>query len=121
LHLGRAATNALALMRSRYSAYALGKVTYIIDTTCKGQPAFEDNLSAWRAQIETFCRETKFTSLQIHDFSEQQDAAWVSFTAGLKQANQTVSLAERSHFLRRKRKWFYASGAPLGANTTAPI
>ena len=121
LHLGRAASNALALMRSRYSAYALGKVTYIIETTCKGQPAFEENISAWRAQIEAFCRSTKFVSLQVHDFSEQQNTAWVSFTAGLEQAGQPVSLAERSRFLRRKEKWYYASGAPLVSHGTTAI
>jgi uncharacterized protein YchJ len=106
-------------MRSRYSAYALGKATYIIETTCKGQPAFEEDLSAWRAQIEKFCRETTFTSLTIHEFSERQDTAWVSFTAGLQQEHRCVSLAERSLFLRRKSRWVYASGTPMKASDAA--
>jgi SEC-C motif-containing protein len=116
LHRGRAARDAVALMRSRYCAYALGKVTYIVETTCKGQPAFEQDISAWRAQIASLCRETQFVSLDFCACSEQADSAWVSFVAGLEQKGQPIQLAEKSFFLRRKKRWFYASGSPIDAN-----
>jgi SEC-C motif domain protein len=62
-HTGTAAPTALALMRSRYSAYALGLIDYIIQTTHPKTRA--SNLKKWADEIRRFSQESKFIKLEI--------------------------------------------------------
>jgi len=48
LHDGKPAKTALELMRSRYSAFALCKIDYIIDTTHFNNPEFTQNRKRWQ-------------------------------------------------------------------------
>lgn len=105
-HEGIPAPTALALMRSRYSAYALGLSEYILNTTHPKSTYFEKNRSNWKAAVKRFSQETKFLRLEIHEFGED----WVVFTASLEQRGQKIFLREKSHFQQLHGKWLYLSG-----------
>lgn len=101
-HDGIPAPTALALMRSRYSAYALGNAKYIIQTTHPKSPYFEKNQKKWELGILEFCKTTKFLRLEIVDSGEN----WVHFKAHLQQAHPFI-LDELSDFEKVDGKWLY--------------
>lgn len=99
--------NALSLMRSRYSAYALKLPAYIIETTHPGSPFFQHDCQKWEQDILKFCKTTKFVGLKIHDFSENRSEAFVTFTAFLSQKGENASFVEKSRFEKKKGRWLY--------------
>ena len=104
--MGEQAPTAIALMRSRYSAYALGLDEYIIRTTHPKNPLYEKNLRKWAEEIRRFSQETQFIKLEIESFGED----WVAFVAHLNQNGCPVLLKERSRFAKLDGKWLYLSG-----------
>lgn len=102
--------NALKLMRSRYSAYALHLPEYIIKTTHPNNPSFIKDTTFWKRSISEFCSLTNFENLEIREFLDGEKEAFVTFFAHLKQGNQDVSFQEKSRFLKVKKQWFYHSG-----------
>ena len=58
-HRGALPKNALELMRSRYSAYALGLVNYIIETTHTENPHYRRDFSSWKKELKVFCKQTR--------------------------------------------------------------
>ncbi len=89
-------------MRSRYSAYALGKIDYIIETTHPKSPSFEVDRKAWKRAIQMFYQTSKFEKLEILSFGED----WVHFRAHL---GHTL-LEEKSTFEKIDGKWLYLKG-----------
>lgn len=104
-HDGLPAPTALALMRSRYSAYALGIAVYIIQTTHPKSPYFEKERKKWEKAILHFCKTTQFIRLEILGHGED----WVHFAAHMKQQENLI-LEEKSHFERIDGKWLYLKG-----------
>lgn len=102
-HRSQNAPNPLALMRSRYSAYALGNAEYIIATTHPDHSESSQPLAARRKQIKHFCRTTTFKDLAILDSTETT----VTFKATLLHAGQDASFTETSAFARLNHRWFY--------------
>ena len=100
LHLGVYPENALQLMRSRYSAYALHQVDYIIRTTHRDNPQN-------RQAIIQFCQNTEFEKLVILDFVNGIERAEVEFIAFLKQNKRPFQLRERSLFIKEGPQWLY--------------
>ena len=94
-HAGEAAPTPETLMRSRYSAYALGLVSYIQKSQIE-----EGN----GEEIELFCRNTDFRDLQILSTDKQH----VTFHATLFQGCHDVSFTERSLFEKHAERWVYA-------------
>jgi SEC-C motif-containing protein len=109
-HLGELAESAEALMRSRYSAYALELVDYIVATTHPAHPdsALEDTVR--RTQISEFCRLTRFDGVKILEFVDGPKDATVTFTAYLRQADSDASFSEKSEFAKVDGRWLYKSG-----------
>ncbi len=105
-HDGAFPPTALALMRSRYSAYALGKSQYILQTTHPKSVYFEKDRKKWEQAIIQFSQATEFEKLEIEGSGEN----WVSFIAYLRQAGKPVLLKEKSHFEKIDGKWLYLSG-----------
>jgi SEC-C motif domain protein len=98
-HEGKPAPTPLALMRSRYSGYALKKIDYIIET--------EDvHLRRDRKLIEQFSKETTFDGLDIL----KAEGDHVTFRAHLSRGGKDVSFTEKSHFKKVDGKWKYYSG-----------
>jgi SEC-C motif-containing protein len=113
-HEGRPAPTPEALMRSRFSAYALGLAGYIVDTTARGGPMWDDDLDRWRAAITRFSEGTRFLGLRIDDAPPPgPDEGFVTFTATLEQGGGDASFSERSRFLRQDGAWRYHSGERL--------
>lgn len=97
LHEGRGAPTPLALMRSRYCAFALGLVNYLIETETTHQD---------RSAIEAFCREVDFLGLEIIEAVDD----WVVFRAILSKEGQDCSFTEKSYFQKIDGKWKYSAG-----------
>ena len=102
LHLGKTASNAEELMRSRYAAYALNLPDYIIKTTHPDNPAYLSDHQKWTSELLTFSETTQFTGLEILDSHEDDREATVTFKAMLKQNGQDASFTEKSRFLKEK-------------------
>jgi len=113
LHRGASATSPESLMRSRYAAYALALVDYIIGTTHPAGPHYEDDVLRWRNQLAEFSLKTHFEGLEVTAEEEGPLQSWVSFRANLKQGEHDASFAERSLFVRHQGRWLYHSGDRL--------
>ena len=114
LHDGVPAPTAEALMRSRFSGYALGKVRYIIDTTDPAGPARESRPD-WAAEIARFGRDVSFDGLEILAHEPGEHVAFVTFRARLTSAGGDAGFAERSRFTRAGGRWLYHGGERLPA------
>ena len=93
-------------MRSRYSAYALGLSTYIMDTTHPDNVDYTLDREKWKKSIEDFSRNTQFLGLTIGEVIEKESVAYVTFDAQFDQG----SMKEKSRFYRNGDKWLYESG-----------
>lgn len=111
-HRGQAAPTPEALMRSRYTAYALHNVAYIIQTTHSNSPHYREDGLTWANELRHFCEQTQFIRLTLisveDDLSEEQ--GWVTFRATLTQNGQDASFSERSLFQKHEQVWKYVSG-----------
>ena len=108
-HRGRSAPDALTLMKSRYSAYAVGEIDYIVTTTHPSSPEFDPDTDRWKASIYAFCRATEFLKLTILEYEPGDEEAFVTFRATLSSGN----LTEKSRFLNVEGRWLYRSGTFL--------
>lgn len=97
-HEGTAAPTPLTLMRSRYSAYALKNIDYIIETAVQPTRSKEE--------LVQFAASTSFDDLTILDAK----ANFVTFRAHLTQNGQDISFTEKSRFERIDGRWKYDSG-----------
>jgi len=98
------APNALLLMKSRYTAYALGNADYIIKTTHKSSPHYERNLIEWKKSIKEFGKSI-FKKLEIVEFIDGEKEAFVEFKAYI----DDYVMHERSRFIKED-KWYYFEG-----------
>jgi len=99
----KSAETPLALMRSRYSAYALDLPNYIVRTTHPDGPIFQNDLEKWISSIEEFSLTTKFENLKIESFDETH----VTFFATLSCFGKDVSFREVSFFKKHQGQWCY--------------
>ena len=92
------------LMRSRYCAYALKQITYIIATTV---PAQQSLLNP--AELLQWSRETEWIGLNIvqHLPHIHKNHAEVEFEATLRQNQQHQLHRERSHFVHINQRWYF--------------
>jgi len=75
-------------------------------TTHPEHPDFWRDKERWRAEIETFSRETDFLHLEITAYTTEENEAYVTFTATLS----TGILREKSRFLKVSGRWLYVEG-----------
>jgi len=89
------------LMRSRYSAYALGDETYLRASwhasTCPADAIVQDDAPKW-------------LGLEVKQHRQQGDAATVEFVARYKIDGRAHRLHEVSRFVREEGKWLYVDG-----------
>jgi SEC-C motif-containing protein len=90
-------------MRSRYSAYALNKADYLMQTWH----------ADYRPQELTLDRDIVWVKLDIIDSSEQGDNASVEFEALLLVDGRIDALHENSRFVRQQGRWLYTTGEML--------
>jgi SEC-C motif-containing protein len=103
-HEGVAAPTALALMRSRYSAYALHNIDYVMRTT---HQAYRKKGAQWRKDLEQFSKTTQFIGLEILEDLPGEKESFVTFRALLEQGGNDLSFTEKSRFLKEKGAWYY--------------
>ena len=108
-------SNALELMKSRFSAFAFFKSDYIIKTTHQQNSDFSLDTLAWKTDIELFCKNTIFEKLEILDFIDAEFESFVTFKATLFQNKKDVSFIEKSRFLKESNIWLYVDGEFLNS------
>ena len=109
-HKGVVPENALALMRSRYAAYALGIANYLVDTTHPQSPHFVVDQKQWLHQIVAFSKHVSFDGLEILEFQPMEQESYVSFIAHLSQEGVDLTFSERSRFTKVGHVWKYLDG-----------
>ncbi len=94
----RKAETAEQLMRSRYSAYVLKNVDYLVATTWPASrtPDLADSIRSWMAQVE-------WQRLHVLDAGKDR----VEFIAEYIAAGKPGTHHERSTFKKEKGAWFY--------------
>ncbi|MFJ4038059.1 YchJ family protein [Microbacterium sp. NPDC090007] len=97
---GAPAPSAERLMRSRYTAFALGDTAHLA--------------RSWHPRTRPDRIEaddgTRWTGLDIVEAHEDVDAAVVEFRATWWHAGEAGRLHERSRFVRRAGRWVYVDG-----------
>jgi SEC-C motif-containing protein len=86
-------------MRSRYSAYVLQRVSYL--------------LSTWQASTRPAnltLSPTRWLGLQVRGHETVGDTAMVEFVARSKSGGKAKRLHERSRFVRENGRWYYLDG-----------
>lgn len=97
------ATNAEQLMRSRYSAFSLGKLDYL---QASWHPDFvPDDLTIDPA--------VKWIKLRVVDFVDAENTAVVEFEASFLVYGRVEGMHERSRFVCQQGRWLYTDGDPL--------
>ncbi len=109
-HDGKNPTTALELMKSRFTAFVVGNINYIINTTHEDNIEYSSDKSKWREDIQDVVNSTDFNKLEILEFIDGEEEAYVTFKLGLKQKGLDTSFTEKSKFLKIDGKWLYRSG-----------
>lgn len=109
-HFGENPSNALDLMKSRYSAYAANDSNYIIKTTHRDNKDYTKDTQSWKESIHDFFDHTEFKNLEILEFVDGEEVAFVTFRATLFQGAIDVSFTEKSKFVKANDLWLYHSG-----------
>ncbi|MCW2164249.1 SEC-C motif-containing protein [Microbacterium hydrothermale] len=97
---GAPAPSAERLMRSRYTAFAVGDEAHLVRSwhpRTRPEHLDLDDGTVW-------------TGLDIEEAVEDGDAAVVAFRARWRQAGRDGELVERSRFARRGGRWVYVDG-----------
>jgi SEC-C motif-containing protein len=103
----RPAETAEALMRSRYSAFALGLPDYLQAT--HDVPATEEG----RRELEAAAAAVSWLGLTVHRVERGGPAdleGFVEFTARSRDGRHVYALHERSRFRRAAGRWRYVDG-----------
>ena len=108
----KAAPTAEALMRSRYTAYAVHAIDYIIDT-CLEEISGQMNYDVIREWSET----SKWLRFEIIP-QESADEKTVQFRAYYEQGGYSKVHHEIAKFERKDDRWFYSSGEVIPETVT---
>ncbi len=109
---GLPAPTAEALMRSRYSAYAVRNIDYLHDTL---QPETRGDFA--RAEAETWADNSLWTGLEIRSTEGGQPGdtdGLVEFVARFTMNDKPLTHHETSRFIHQDGRWYYVDGV-LGA------
>ena len=104
LHAGQAAPDAESLMRSRYSAFVLGDVPYLLGTWHSSQGPATLELEAGAKWLGLEIKQHRITGA---------DTAEVEFVARFRVGGKAIRQHERSRFVREDGRWFYVDGDEL--------
>ena len=105
------APTALALMRSRYTAYSQANVSYISKTMTGPATEGFDPISS-----KDWARSVRWLGLAIVNHSAgnaTDEVGFVEFIARYQEKNQASHIHERSEFRQIKGRWYYYAGTPF--------
>lgn len=118
-HRGALPENAEKLMRSRYSAYVLGLIDYLVGSTLPIQQAALD-----REAISAWSRQSQWLGLTVESaesISGQPAHAFVTFVAHWREPDGEHSQRERSAFVQVDGRWYFIDpSVPLKAGRNDP-
>ncbi len=104
----KAAPTAEHLMRSRYTAFVMGAIDYLIDTTTQAKRALIDRaILAEQVQFTTW---TGLTILSSQAGTPSDSEGVVEFEATFEADDEAGILRERSNFSQHDGRWFYVDG-----------
>ena len=103
-HEDARAKDALSLMKSRFCAFAVGRIDYIIKTS-----TFQDDYE----KLKAFSDGCEFKKLEILEFVDGKDEAFVTFRATIFCQGSDASFTEKSRFIKQNGEWLYESGEIL--------
>ena len=86
-------------MRSRYSAYVVGQIEYLLATWHPSTAPGELELSP-----------VKWLGLDVRHAEETGDAGVVEFVARLRVNGRAQRMHEISSFVRQEGRWYYIDG-----------
>ncbi len=95
--------NPLTLMRSRYSAYVLEDIDYLVKTQCDVSE---------REEIAAFAKAAYFQHLEILEY----EGSFVEFKAYYVLNHHQELLHERSFFISKNEQWCYKEGELFSSN-----
>ena len=99
-------------MRSRYTAFALGRIDYLM-----ASHAPRTRAAVSRRELQDWAAETDFVGLQILETQGGQRAdsvGVVAFVARLRVDGAETAMVERSRFERAGGLWVYVDGDAVG-------
>lgn len=104
-HAGQPAPSAEALMRSRYCAYVLGRVDYLVATTLPSQQAGldQESIKAWSLGSTWLGLEVEASEV----LGGAPEHARVTFTARWYDSQGEHAHRERSSFVQRDGRWYF--------------
>ena len=103
-----AAPTAESLMRSRYTAYVLGEIDWIV---ASHDPAGADDVD--RSSTEKWSKEARWKGLEIRSKDKGQpgdETGAVEFVASYQIGNQVVAHHEAARFKTIDGRWYYVDG-----------
>jgi SEC-C motif-containing protein len=100
-------------MRSRYAAFALGEVDYLIRTIHPEHADASVPRETLAAALRGACRTYKYTGLSVLEHRSEGDVATVVFRAKVFDKGRDLSFTEASTFERVDGAWRYRSGETL--------
>lgn len=111
LHDGaRLAVDPVALLRGRYTAYVVGAVAYLIDTTDPEGGAWQGARGPWAADLAAYCRVLQGVQLRVLSHQAAGDVGRVRYVAELRLQGRPVTLAEDARYRRVEGRWLYSDG-----------
>lgn len=123
----KTADTAEDLMRSRFSAFYVGKVDYLLETHADSTRS--NDLGAGIKDTLEHCQFTQLNVLESVDGKKNQSTGKVSFIAWYKdkESDELLQLAENSNFIRdiATDQWLYVDGTSIspskpGRNDNCP-
>jgi len=119
---GAVTSDALTLLRARYSAFQYRLPDFLMATTQPGSEEWQDDATAWKKGLLAFCDRFVFEGLNVDHISPSPDpdAAQITFTVSLVEKGSIKMLASRetSRFVRTDGMWLYVSGDVEYCNPT---
>ncbi|MDP3848217.1 MAG: YchJ family protein [Pseudomonas sp.] len=118
-HAGFPPRDAERLMRSRYSAYVLGLIDYLVSSTLPVQQGQLDRaaISAWSSQSHWLGLTVESSQLLAGD----PPHAFVTFMARWRDAEGEQAQRERSAFVQVAQQWYFIDpSVPLKATRNDP-
>ena len=115
-HQGQPAPSAERLMRSRYSAYTLSLIDYLVATTLPAQQAAldRDSMRAWSLG-------STWLGLEVEGSELIDTHAFVTFTARWHDSDGEHRHRERSAFVQQAGRWYFIDPTvPLKAGRNDP-
>ncbi|MCE7480830.1 MULTISPECIES: YchJ family protein [Microbacterium] len=100
------APTAERLMRSRFTAFAVGDAPYLLRS-------WHPSTRPRDLELDTDIRWTRLDILETEAGGPFDTSGIVSFEAFYREGGVQASMKERSRFVREDRMWSYVDGAPV--------